>query len=106
MIPVRFMHFEMLGGRGVGDVLRLQSLASTNHPYQHFIGTRTIAGHRGHLYFGLPYNRGGGQYGSHYTFVWKQAGTRYAASLHSWVPHTATIKLLTDIIGHVVAVRP
>jgi hypothetical protein len=104
--PVRFLHFEILGGDGVGDVLRLQGLASTGHPFQHLIGTRTIAGRRGHLYFGLPYNQGGGQFGSHYTFVWEQAGTRHAASLHSWTPHTATIKLLEAIIGHVVPVRP
>jgi hypothetical protein len=104
--PVRFLHFEILGGRGVGDVLRLQGLASTGHPFQHLIGTRTIADHRGHLYFGLPYNQGGGQYGSHYTFVWQQAGTRYAASLHSWALHTETLKLLEAIIRHVVAVRP
>jgi hypothetical protein len=102
--PARFVHFEMLGGRYIAQALGLHGLSGTR-PLQRLISTRTIAGHRGHLYFGLPYNQGGGQYGSHYTFVWNQGGVRYAASLHSWTPHTATLKVLADIISHVAVVQ-
>jgi hypothetical protein len=103
--PTRFLHFEMLGGRYVPEALSLHGLSGTR-PLQRLLGPRTIAGHRGHLYFGLPYNQGGGQYGSHYTFIWQEAGTRYAASIHSWTPHTETLKVLADIISHLSVVRP
>jgi hypothetical protein len=102
--PSRFLHFEMLGGRYIPEALSLHGLSGTR-PLERLVGTRTIAGHRGRLYFGLPYNRGGGEYGSHYTFVWRQGAWSYAASLHSWTPHTATLKVLDDIISHVGVAR-
>jgi hypothetical protein len=103
--PSRFLHFEMLGGRYIPETLGLHGLSGTR-PLQRLVGTRTIAGHEGHLYFGLPYNQGGGEYGSHYTFIWRQGRWSYAASLHSWTPHTATLKVLSDIISHIGIVRP
>jgi hypothetical protein len=103
--PSRFLHFEMLGGRYVPDALGVHGLSGTR-PLQRLVGTRTIAGHRGRLYFGLPYNHGGGEYGSHYTFIWRQGSWSYAASLHSWKPHTTTLKVLADIISHVGVVHP
>jgi hypothetical protein len=103
--PSRFLHFEMLGGRYVPDALGVHSLSGTR-PLQRLVATQTIAGHRGHLYFGLPYNRGGGQYGSHYTFIWRQGRWSYAASLHSWKPHTTALKVLADIISHIGVVHP
>jgi hypothetical protein len=103
--PADFLHFEVVGG---GDVLRVLGVhrSSNRHPLQRLISTRTIAGHPGYLYFGLPYNQGGGQYGSHYTFVWRQGSWSYAASLHSWTPHTATLKVLAAIIAHLGPVHP
>ena len=98
--PATFLHFELLGGRDVLEALGVHGLSGTR-PLQHLIGARTIAGHLGRLYFGLPYNRGGGEYGSHYTFVWRQGRWRYAASLHSWRPHSATLHVLTSIIAHI-----
>lgn len=103
--PARFLHFELLGGRYVSAALSLHGLSGT-HPLQRLVGTRTIAGHRGHLYFGLPYGRGGGEYGSHYTFVWRQAGWRYAASLHSWRPHRQTLAVLAAILARLRRVKP
>ncbi len=102
--PPGFLHFEMVGGRGVLQVLGVHG-ASGGRPLQRLVGTRTIAGRHGSLYFGLPYNQGGGQYGSHYTFVWRQGRLRYAASLHSWTPHTATLTMLAAIMKHLTVVR-
>jgi hypothetical protein len=102
--PVRFLHFELLGGRYVLEALSVHGLSGTR-PLQRLLGTRTIAGHRGHLYFGLPYDRGGGEYGSHYTFVWRRGPWRYAASLHSWTPHRNRLSVLAAIIAHLVT-RP
>ena len=83
--PARFLHFELLGGRYILDATTVHGF-SGGRPLQRPVGARTIAGHRGRLYFGLPYDRGGGEYGSHYTFVWRLGAWRYAASLHSWRP--------------------
>ena len=99
--PARFLHFELLGGRYILDATTVHSF-SGGRPLQRLVGARTIAGHRGHLYFGLPYDRGGGEYGSHYTFVWRQGPWRYAASLHSWRPHRQTLAVLAAIIDHLV----
>jgi hypothetical protein len=96
--PATFLHFEMLGGRYVAEALSLHGLAGTI-PLQRLIGRRTIAGHHGLLYFGLPYQHGGGEYGSHYTFIWLQGRWRYAASLHSWKPHAATLRVLAALIA-------
>jgi hypothetical protein len=60
--PATFLHFEVIGGRGVGQALSLQKLAGTV-PLQRLIGHRTIAG------------------------------------LHSWSPHTATLRLLAALIA-------
>ena len=103
--PASFLHFEMLGGQYVGDAVSLRGLADTR-PLQRFLGNRTMAGHHGHLYFGLPYTRGGGEYGSHYTFIWTHGRWRYAASLHSWIPHARTLRVLAAIITHLAIVRP
>jgi hypothetical protein len=102
--PRSFLHLELLGGRGVPQAVGVGGLSGTR-PLQRLLGTRTIAGLRGQLYFGLPYNRGGGEYGSHYTFVWRQGAWRYAASLHSWRPHRQTLAVLAAIITHLAA-RP
>jgi hypothetical protein len=66
--PARFLHFELLGGRYILDATTVHGRSGTR-PLQRLVGSRTIAGHHGRLYFGLPYDRGGGEYGSHYTFV-------------------------------------
>jgi hypothetical protein len=96
--PATFLHFELLGGRYVAQSLGLSGLAGTV-PLQRRIGRRTIAGRAGVLYFGLPHSKGGGEFGSHYTFVWRQGRWRYAASLHSWTPHSATLEVLSAIIA-------
>lgn len=103
--PASFLHFEVLGGRYVGDALGLQGRAGTV-PLQRRLGRRTLAGHRGQLYFGLPYTRGGGEFGSHYTFVWQQGRWKYAASLHSWTPRTATLGVLTALVAGLSVQRP
>ncbi len=95
----------MVGGRDVLEVLGVHR-GSGGRPLERLVGTRTIAGYHGRLYFGLPYSQGGGQYGSHYTFVWHEGRLRYAASLHSWTPHTATLSVLAAIMEHLTAVRP
>ena len=97
--PPAFLHFELLGGRRIYAAVDVHGL-SGNRLLQRPLGSRTIAGHRGRLYFGLPYNEGGGEYGSHYTFVWRQGGWGYAAELHSWTPHTQTLAVLAAIVAH------
>lgn len=82
----------------VGPALSLHGLAGSV-PLQHLIGRRRIAGHNGSLYFGLPYEQGGGEYGSHLTFVWQQGSWRYAASLHSWNPHAASLRVLEALVA-------
>jgi hypothetical protein len=79
--PATFLHFEMLGGRYVAEALSLHGLSGTV-PLQRLIGRRTIAGHHGLLYFGLPYQHGGGEFGSHYTFTGTKAdgGTQPAST--------------------------
>jgi hypothetical protein len=99
--PQSFLHFEILGGRGVPEAVGVHGLSGTR-PLQRLLVTRTIAGHRGHLYLGLPYDRGGGEYGSHYTFVWRRGPWHYAASLHSWTPYRDTLAVLAAIIAHLV----
>jgi hypothetical protein len=98
--PARFLHFEMLGGRYVLEALGVHGLSGSNR-LQRPLGKRTISGLHGQLYFGLPYNQGGGEFGSHYTFIWRQGRIRYAASLHSWTPHRETLDLLAAIIADV-----
>jgi hypothetical protein len=100
--PRSFLHLELLGGRGVPGAIGVGGLSGTR-PLQRLLGTRTIGEHRGRLYFGLPYDRGGGEYGSHYTFVWRQGAWRYAASLHAWRPHRQTLAVLGAIIEHLAA---
>lgn len=100
--PRSFLHLELLGGRGVPQAIGVGGLSGTR-PLQRLLGARTITRHRGHLYFGLPYDWGGGEYGSHYTFVWRQGPWRYAASLHTWGPHRQTLAVLAAIIDHLVA---
>jgi hypothetical protein len=100
--PASFLHFELLGGRVVPQAIGAYGRSGTR-PLQRLIGTRKIAGHRGRLYFGLPYDRGGGEYGAHYTFVWRQGAWGYAASLHSWTPHRDTPAVLAAIIAHLAA---
>lgn len=97
--PPAFLHFELLGGRDIADAVGVHTLSGTRR-LQHPLGRRTIAGHRGRLYFGLPYDEGGGELGSHYTFVWRQGGWGYAASLHSWTPHKDALALLAAIVAH------
>ena len=96
--PLAFLHFEILGGRRIDAAVDVHGL-SGDRRLQRPLGSRTIAGHRGRLYFGLPYSEGGGEYGSHYTFVWRQGGWGYAASLHSWTPHTQTLAVLAAILA-------
>lgn len=97
--PPAFLHFELLGGRDIEDAVGVHTLSGTRR-LQRPLGRRTIAGHRGRLYLGLPYDRGGGELGSHYTFVWREGRWGYAASLHSWKPHTATLTVLAAIVAH------
>ena len=96
--PASFLPFAMLGGRYVAEAVSLHGLSGTV-PLQRLIGRRTIAGHHGLLYSGLPYQHGGGEFGSHYTFIWPQGRWRYAASLHSWKPHPASLGVLTALIA-------
>ena len=97
--PLEFLHFELLGGRHIDDAVGVHIMSGTRR-LQRPLGMRTIAGHHGHLYFGLPYNKGGGELGSHYTFVWRQGRWGYAASLHSWKPHNDTLTVLAAIVAH------
>jgi hypothetical protein len=78
---------EGLGAFGLSGSNRLQTL----------VGVRTLGGHRGRLYWGLPYSRGGGELGGHLTFVWGDGGY-HAVSLHAWRPVRETLAVLSALV--------
>ena len=86
--PGRFLHLVLLGGRAAGDPENFGRL----------VGSRELGGHGGELYRGRP----GGLHHSHIVFVWRDGGTRYAASLHGWDSPEATIELLDRLVASLV----
>ncbi len=97
--PSRFVHFEMVGGRSreVRSWLGI-GVRSGGRLLQKPLGTRTLGKRTGTLFLGLPDNKGGGQYGGHFTFLWSAGHQEYAASLHIWRPQSATLKTLDAIV--------
>jgi hypothetical protein len=87
--PNRFLHLVLLGGRAAGDPENFGSP----------LGSRRLGGHSGRLYRG----RTGGLHHSHIVFVWRERGTRYAASLHGWDSTTETIELLDQLVASLVS---
>jgi hypothetical protein len=80
--PDLFLHFVVFEGRLPPNVLELKG---TRYP-QKLVGTRTMGGHRGRLYEQVSYALCRCGLGGHYTFIWHENGTTYAASLHRWLP--------------------
>lgn len=82
--PARFLHFVLLGGAarirdGLGDP----------------VGSRKLGGRSGRLYRGTPR----GLHQGHLIFVWREGGTRYAASLHSWDSTSEATALLDGLVS-------
>lgn len=93
--PDFFLHFFVEQGRLTP---RLLDLTGTRYP-QKLLGTRTLGGHHGKLYEQVSYAVCGCGFGGHYTFVWRQNGVKYAASLHRWLPKP-TLRVLEALILH------
>jgi hypothetical protein len=60
-------------------------------------GRTRWAGHEGVLFLAPPYLFGG-QLGNHLCFRWRQNGTDYLISLHSWEPLPDTAATLRAIV--------
>jgi hypothetical protein len=98
--PRAFLHAEFFSAatmHSLLDGLGVFGLSGSN-PLQTLVGKRTLGGHGGRLYRGLPYSRGGGELGGHLTFVW-QAGGSHAVSLHAWRPVRATLPVLSALVA-------
>lgn len=96
--PNFFFHFFVMQGRlSVSDL----ELAGDRYP-QKFVGRRTITGHRGRLYTQVPYHICGCTFSGHVTFIWRQFGAIYAASLHRWAakPTPAILAMLDALVAH------
>lgn len=79
--PDLFLHFVVFAGAIPDAALELRG----SHPQQ-VVARRTLGGHSGILYGQVSYAECGCGLGGHYTFVWRERGVRYAASLHRWRP--------------------
>ena len=98
--PRVFLHAEFFSAATMHSLLEalgVFSLSGSNR-LQTLIGMRTLGGHSGRLYRGLPYSRGGGELGGHVTFVWQAAGS-HAVSLHAWRPVRATLAVLSALVA-------
>jgi hypothetical protein len=93
--PNLFLHFFVYEGKLSP---RLLDLSGTDYP-QKLIGARTIGVRRGKLYEQVSYDLCGCGFGGHYTFLWRERGTTYAASLHRWLPRP-TLRVLEALILH------
>lgn len=93
--PDLFLHFVVFEGRLTPELIEL---SGTRYP-QKLLGTRTLGGRRGKLYEQVCYAVCGCGLGGHYTFLWRENGTTYAASLHRWL-EGPTLRALAALILH------
>jgi hypothetical protein len=104
--PRRFLHFEVLGlitkrippEAFIRLVVDPRIRASRGDFFLRRLRTMTLGGHRGVLYAGLPYNRGGNELGGHLTFIWHDQNVTRVASLHAWTPRRQTLAVLRALI--------
>jgi hypothetical protein len=97
--PNYFFHFFVQQGSLSPKAL---NLAGVRHP-QNFLGNRKMGGHVGKLYDQVSYSLCSDcSFTGHVTFVWKQAGTTYAASLHRWTarPTRSVLAVLAFLVAH------
>ncbi len=106
--PRRFLHLVLGGGR-----FRLAQVAiAQRYPggvmTARMLGWTRLGGRAGELWLGRPWPVGG-VFGGHLTFVWRQRGVHYFASLHAWVPRRQTRAALGRIVASLEpagAIRP
>jgi hypothetical protein len=97
--PAVFFHFFVFEGNLSPTLLNLRGVP---HPQQ-FIGRRTLGGHLGDLYKQVSYSLCSDcSFTGHITFIWKEHGATYAASLHRWSlrPSASEVALLATLITH------
>lgn len=104
--PRRFLHFEVLGlitkrvprDSFIRVVVDPSIRASGGDLFLRRLRTTTVGGHRGVLYAGLPYNKGGNELGGHLTFIWDEQNVTRVVSLHAWTPRRQTLAVLRALI--------
>lgn len=97
--PDVFFHFFVFEGQLTAQLLNLRGVP---HP-QVFLGRRQLGGHTGNLYKQVSYSLCSEcSFTGHVTFIWKERGVTYAASLHRWSlqPSSQELNLLSDLIEH------
>ena len=95
--PNFFFHFFVDEGQLSARSL---NLVGVSHP-QHYLGTRTIAGHHGRLYDQVSYSLCSDcSFTGHVTFIWHVRGITYAASLHRWsvIPDHSVLAVLAALV--------
>jgi hypothetical protein len=102
--PDVFFHFFVFEGKLSPMLLNLRGVP---HP-QKLVGRRRIGGHLGNLYQQVSYSVCSEcSFTGHLTFIWKERGLTYAASLHRWTagPSASVIALLDALVAHLQRVK-
>jgi hypothetical protein len=104
--PARFLHFSIAGGDLRSFAEPSQDLPPRS-PAAQPLGAWRLGGRVGMLYHQRPYSSGGGLYGNHFIFIWREFGTEYGASLHGWddKQSIAVLGSLISALGRVCGTR-